>query len=365
MRETQGQIASTQKSRGSRVILHIPLLGYDEDREEKLESMLRMSLDPLGLRKAHDTLAGSAKTAWGQPSQPATVSCGSAPLRVQLLDCEGMDSQRCPKSNLILEENHQSEVLLWHGLEKIQSPMWKYQSHSVMGKLQCWEGKGIGKISQLMSHKSLLNIAHFKSFINGALNSFNHAAEYYIQDAQEEENYLRPSPSLSKGKGMDVGDDEEVEQHGSHDSQRKRKDRKWKTEWLVILMALAKGVSRVKSIPPTLHTRTAIHVVEQLMNVTFKEVSTGGNSVILECEVRESVILTIPPSMAPAPTRAYFPGSTQAAVGKAADRPIPTRRPHAAPVNRPGMNNPDGIPKPYVQIARRKYTMKKLITDTG
>lgn len=38
---------------------------------------------------------------------------------------------------------------------------------------------------------------------------------------------------------------------------------------IIILMALAKGRSRVKVAEATLHTKTAIYVVEQLMNVSF------------------------------------------------------------------------------------------------
>ncbi|CAG0901813.1 unnamed protein product [Darwinula stevensoni] len=44
---------------------------------------------------------------------------------------------------------------------------------------QCREGKGIGKITQLMSCKNLLNTAHSKSFIDGVLGSFTHAAEFF------------------------------------------------------------------------------------------------------------------------------------------------------------------------------------------
>lgn len=39
---------------------------------------------------------------------------------------------------------------------------------------------------------------------------------------------------------------------------------------LIIFMALAKGVSRVKSGPITLHTQTAIHFAEQLTKVSPK-----------------------------------------------------------------------------------------------
>lgn len=39
---------------------------------------------------------------------------------------------------------------------------------------------------------------------------------------------------------------------------------------LIIFMALAKGVSRVKSGPITLHTQTAIHFAEQLTKVSLK-----------------------------------------------------------------------------------------------
>lgn len=40
---------------------------------------------------------------------------------------------------------------------------------------------------------------------------------------------------------------------------------------LIIFMALAKGTSRIRTGPITLHTQTAIHIAEQLTQVGQKE----------------------------------------------------------------------------------------------
>lgn len=53
-------------------------------------------------------------------------------------------------------------------------------------------------------------------------------------------------------------------------------------------MALAKGVSRVKSGPITLHTQTAIHFAEQLTKVSRKAqevLSIGCHPVTRQCTV--------------------------------------------------------------------------------
>lgn len=57
-------------------------------------------------------------------------------------------------------------------------------------------------------------------------------------------------------------------------------------------MALAKGVSRVKSGPITLHTQTAIHFAEQLTKVSpkFQEVlRISCLPVTWQCTVRQAV----------------------------------------------------------------------------
>ncbi|NXC18532.1 RTCA cyclase, partial [Corythaeola cristata] len=58
---------------------------------------------------------------------------------------------------------------------------------------------------------------------------------------------------------------------------------------LIIFMALAKGVSRVKSGPITLHTQTAIHFAEQLTKAKFtvkksEEEDPSKDTYIIECE---------------------------------------------------------------------------------
>ncbi|CDO69035.1 hypothetical protein BN946_scf184834.g42 [Trametes cinnabarina] len=52
---------------------------------------------------------------------------------------------------------------------------------------------------------------------------------------------------------------------------------------MIIFLALARGKSRVKTGPITLHTRTAIWVVEQLTGFRF-HVEESGGSAIIECE---------------------------------------------------------------------------------
>lgn len=53
---------------------------------------------------------------------------------------------------------------------------------------------------------------------------------------------------------------------------------------IIIFMALAKGTSRVRTGPLTLHTQTAIHYCQIMTGVTFKVESQENGSVILECE---------------------------------------------------------------------------------
>lgn len=56
---------------------------------------------------------------------------------------------------------------------------------------------------------------------------------------------------------------------------------------LIIFMALAKGKSRVKSGPLTLHTKTAIHYTELLTGAKFNIIQGDDNrkpSVIIECD---------------------------------------------------------------------------------
>ncbi|OXB66165.1 hypothetical protein ASZ78_012964 [Callipepla squamata] len=58
---------------------------------------------------------------------------------------------------------------------------------------------------------------------------------------------------------------------------------------LIIFMALAKGVSRVKSGPVTLHTQTAIHFAEQLTKAKFtvtksEEEDPSKDTYIIECQ---------------------------------------------------------------------------------
>uniref|UniRef100_T1IN18 RNA 3'-terminal phosphate cyclase n=1 Tax=Strigamia maritima TaxID=126957 RepID=T1IN18_STRMM len=53
---------------------------------------------------------------------------------------------------------------------------------------------------------------------------------------------------------------------------------------LIILMALAKGTSRIKTGPITLHTQTAIHVAKLLTNVDFEIKELEDKSVVIQCE---------------------------------------------------------------------------------
>jgi len=56
---------------------------------------------------------------------------------------------------------------------------------------------------------------------------------------------------------------------------------------LVIFMALAKGTSRIRSGPITMHTKTAMHIAEKITKAKFnvKEVDKGnGGGCIIECE---------------------------------------------------------------------------------
>jgi len=54
---------------------------------------------------------------------------------------------------------------------------------------------------------------------------------------------------------------------------------------LIIFMALAKGKSRIRTGPLTLHTRTAIHFTELLTGVKFNVQSdTSDKNFFIECE---------------------------------------------------------------------------------
>ena len=55
---------------------------------------------------------------------------------------------------------------------------------------------------------------------------------------------------------------------------------------LIIFMALAKGKSKIKSGPLSLHTKTAIHFTSVLTGVAFNVVpfDTTKDSFIIECE---------------------------------------------------------------------------------
>jgi RNA 3'-terminal phosphate cyclase (ATP) len=55
---------------------------------------------------------------------------------------------------------------------------------------------------------------------------------------------------------------------------------------LIIFMALAEGTSRVACGPPTLHTRTAMAVAEQLTAAKFSVMPPGaaGEPHIIECQ---------------------------------------------------------------------------------
>jgi len=54
---------------------------------------------------------------------------------------------------------------------------------------------------------------------------------------------------------------------------------------MVVLMALAKGRSRVRTGPLTLHTETAIHIARALSSAAFRvEEAGGGGAVVVECD---------------------------------------------------------------------------------
>lgn len=53
---------------------------------------------------------------------------------------------------------------------------------------------------------------------------------------------------------------------------------------LIVLMALAKGKSRIKTGNITLHTKTAIHVAEQMSHAKFNIVDNKDGTHIIECE---------------------------------------------------------------------------------
>ena len=72
---------------------------------------------------------------------------------------------------------------------------------------------------------------------------------------------------------------------------------------LIIFMGLADGVSRVRTGPPTLHTKTAIHLVEKLTSAQFtvtkvEDCNLGEQSYVIECKGvgMENVYLTKPDS---------------------------------------------------------------------
>lgn len=51
---------------------------------------------------------------------------------------------------------------------------------------------------------------------------------------------------------------------------------------LIIFMALAKGVSRIRVGPLTMHTKTAIYVVEQMTSIKYTIIEDGPTNII-EC----------------------------------------------------------------------------------
>ena len=53
---------------------------------------------------------------------------------------------------------------------------------------------------------------------------------------------------------------------------------------LVILMALAKGRSAVRTGPVTLHTQTAIHIAQLMTQAKFTITKLDGEVNLLECE---------------------------------------------------------------------------------
>ncbi|XP_055376727.1 RNA 3'-terminal phosphate cyclase [Condylostylus longicornis] len=52
---------------------------------------------------------------------------------------------------------------------------------------------------------------------------------------------------------------------------------------LIIFMALANGVSRIKTLPITLHTKTAIHIAESLAKVKFQVNENNDGTCTIEC----------------------------------------------------------------------------------
>uniref|UniRef100_A0A182WCS3 RNA 3'-terminal phosphate cyclase n=1 Tax=Anopheles minimus TaxID=112268 RepID=A0A182WCS3_9DIPT len=54
-------------------------------------------------------------------------------------------------------------------------------------------------------------------------------------------------------------------------------------DMMIILMALADGKSRIRTEPPTMHTRTAIHVTELMTKAKFNIIEMDGRNVIIEC----------------------------------------------------------------------------------
>lgn len=52
---------------------------------------------------------------------------------------------------------------------------------------------------------------------------------------------------------------------------------------LIIFMALAKGTSHIRTVPLTMHTKTAIHVCELMTKARFNVIDQGS-SCIIECE---------------------------------------------------------------------------------
>lgn len=52
---------------------------------------------------------------------------------------------------------------------------------------------------------------------------------------------------------------------------------------LIIFMALARGTSHIRTVPLTLHTKTAIHVCELMTKARFNVIDQG-NTCIVECQ---------------------------------------------------------------------------------
>lgn len=53
---------------------------------------------------------------------------------------------------------------------------------------------------------------------------------------------------------------------------------------LIIYMALADGISKIKTVKPTLHTKTAIHVVELMTKARFNIIEGPNDTCVIECK---------------------------------------------------------------------------------